>query len=273
MKRSSICTTTTLSTNTKTTNIQTNIKTSLKSDKSLRNKTPKLYNSLKKNSLLNKSSFINFSFNKDYQSNALSSSLENGSEYSLSEDSNSNKKENSININNSSKKEIPIISSINKHKKISNLPYYLKNKENSKLNYINKYIKSKRLPEYSSDFIGMKLKKGINFPNINIYNKKPRKNIVLSAQKKLDRKLFYLNRENKFISFGLYFDRDIIDKNNELNKELIKNDIDMDCDSDDENILWGKNICYDDIKIAISKVEKDINSISYIKKNKNLFFS
>ena len=269
MKRISIGTTTTLSTNTKTTNFETNIKTPLKLDKSLRNKTPKLlFNSFKKNSSIN----INFSFNKDNQTNDFSSSLENENEYSLSEKSNSNK-ENSIDINNSSKKEIPIVSSINKQKKISNLPYYLKNKENLKLNYINKYIKSKTLPEYSSDFIGMKLKKGITFPNINICNKKPIKNLDLSAQKKLDRKRLYLNRENKFISFGLYFDRDIIDKNKELNEELIENDNDMDCDSNDENIISGIDICLYDIKEAIYKVKKDINSISYTKKYKNLFFS
>ena len=266
MKRSSIGTTTALSTNTKTTKFETSIKTSLKKDKSLsfKNKTPKIYNSY------HQSSSCGFPFNKDYQSEEISSE----NEYSLSEDSNSNSsnKENSNNTNNNSqKKELPIISSINRHKKISDLPYYLKNNEDIKLQYINKYIKSKRLSKYSSDFIGMKLKKGINFPNIKIFSKKSKKNLVLSNQKKLNRKKIYLNRENKFVSFGLYFDRDIIEKSKELNKELIKADDDMDCDSDDENINSGINTCLYDIKKAIIEVEKNMNCISYIKKNKIIF--
>ena len=247
MKRNSIDTITSLSTNTKTTYLETYIKTSLKKNKSLKNKTLNIFNSSEKDS------------HNDYSS----------SKDSISFSSNA---ENSSN-NSNSKMELSKVSSINKHKKISKLPYYLKNKEDSKLNYINRYIKSKKLPKYSSDFLGIKLKQDINFPNLKIFSKKNKRNLDLSAQKKVNRKCFYLNRDNNYISFGLYLDRDIIDNNKELNKELIEAENDMDCDTDSENINSGINTCLYDIKNAISQVEKNINSISYIKKKKAYFFS
>ena len=245
MKRSSINTITSLSTNTKTTYLETYIKTSLTKNKSLKNKTPNIFNTSKNNS------------QNDYSSSKDSISFSSNEENSL----------------NNSKMELSKVSSINKHKKISKLPYYLKNKEDSKLKYINKYIKSKKLPKYSSDSLGIKLKQDINFPNIKIFSKKKKRNMDLSAQKKLNRKCVYLNRDNSYISFGLYFDRDIIDNSKELNKELIEADNDMDCDSDDENINSGINTCLFDIKNAILEVKKNINSIYYIKKNKAYFFS
>ena len=245
MKRSSINTIISLSTNTKTTYLETYIKTSLTKNKSLKNKTPNIFNTSKKNSQ---------------------------NDYSLSKDSISFSSDEENSLNNS-KMELSKVSSINKHKKISKLPYYLKNKEDSKLKYINKYIKTKKLPKYSSDSLGIKLKNDINFPNLKIFSKKKKRNMDLSAQKKLNRKCFYLNRDNSYISFGLYFDRDIIDNSKELNKELIEADNDMDCDSDDENINSGINTCLFDIKNAILEVKKNINSIYYIKKNKTYFFS
>ena len=247
MKRSSINTKTSLSTNTKTTYLETYIKTSLKKNKSLKNKTLNIFNSSEKDS------HNDYSSSKD--SISFSSNAENSSNYS------------------NSKIELSKVSSINKHKKISKLPYYLKNKEDLKLKYINKYIKSKKLPKYSSDSLGIKLKQDINFPNLKIFSKKKKRNMDLSAQKKLNRKCFYLNRDNSYFSFGLYFDRDIIDNSKELNKELIEADNDMDCDSDDENINSGINTCLFDIKNAIFEVKKSINSIYYIKKNNVYLFS
>ena len=259
MKRSSIGTTITLSTNTKTTNIETDIKTSLKRENIIKYKTPKILNTFQKNYInINfHGSFSNFSSNDDFQSSNSNSSK-----------SNSSSKENSLSDSISSKKSKKINANINKHNKISQLPYYIKDKENWKLHYINEYIKSSKLPKYSSDFIGVKLKKEINFPNIKIFNKKVKTNLILSQQKKFKGKKIFLNKENKFISFGFYIDKDIIEKSKELNEELIENDTDMDCESDDDNIMSGINMCLYDIQRAILEVTKNSNSISYIKKNK-----
>ena len=263
MKRSSIGTTITLSTNTKTTNIETDIKTSLKRENIIKYKTPKILNTFQKNYInINfHGSFSNFSSNDDFQSSNSNSSK-----------SNSSSKENSLSDSISSKKSKKINANINKHNKISQLPYYIKDKENWKLHYINEYIKSSKLPKYSSDFIGVKLKKEINFPNIKIFNKKVKTNLILSQQKKFKGKKIFLNKENKFISFGFYIDKDIIEKSKELNEELIENDTDMDCESDDDNIMSGINMCLYDIQRAILEVTKNSNSISYIKKNKTKFF-
>lgn len=81
-----------------------------------------------------------------------------------------------------------------------------------------------------------------------------------------------MSNDNKYISFGLYYDKDIIEKSEELNKELIESDNDMDCESDNENIISGINICLYDIQNAISELKKNSNSISYIKKNKTKFY-
>ena len=272
MKRISIGTTTTLSTNTKTTNLGTVTKTSLKKENSPKNKTPKILNSYPQkydnyNNLFNEFSSIN-----DYLSDEISSSKE--SEYSLSGEYDSLSQENSLNKTISIKKELQNNLNITKHKKISKIPYYLKNQENLKLKYINENIKRKNLPKYSSDFIGIKFKKGINFPNIKIFSKKSKQNYILSEEKKLNGKKFFLNRDNQYISFGLYLDRDVIENSKELNKELIENDNDMDCDSDEGNIITGINNCLYDIKKAFFVIEKNKNAISFIKKkNANIFIN
>ena len=116
MKRSSIGTTTTLSTNTKTTSLETDIKNSLKLDKLIQNQSQKISNSYHKSFINLKDSSDDFSSNNDFKSKRNSKGAE--KDNSLSKDSNSVKKENST------KKSLPIISSINRHKKISNLPYY-----------------------------------------------------------------------------------------------------------------------------------------------------
>ena len=271
MKRSSLDTTTSLSTNTKTTIFETMIKSPLKKDEFFKTKTTKIFNSFQKNNTNGNILFNqDLSSENDIQNEEITNSLE--KEYSLSEESNISNKDSSLNEINSTKKELSIVSRINKHKNISKLPFYLKNKDVLKLKFINDNIKNKSLPEYSSDFIGLKLKKGINFPNIRIFSQKSKKDFILSEQKKLNRRCLYLNRDNKFISFGFYCDRDIIENSKELNKELIENDNDMDCDSDEDNIIAGINTCLFDIKKAIIEIKNNKNSISYIKKDKAIFY-
>ena len=256
MKRSSIGTTTTLSTNTKTTSLETDIKNSLKIDKLIQNQSQKISNSYHKSFINLKDSFDDFSSNNDFKSKRNSKGAE--KDNSLSKDSNSEKKENST------KKSLPIISSINRHKKISNLPYYLKNKENLKLKYINQCIKSTKFPKYSSDFRGLKLKKDLNFENMKIFSKKSKVNYILSDQKKFKQRRIFLNNDNNLISFGLYYDKDIIDKSKELNKELIENDFDMDDDSDEEGIQSGIDTCLYDIKRTFEEIKKYKNTFEYI---------
>ena len=132
--------------------------------------------------------------------------------------------------------------------------------------------KKSKLPKYSSDGIGIKLKKDINFPNTKIFSKKSKKNFLLSSRKKFEQKKFFLSKQNKYVSFGLYYDKDIMEKSEELNLELIENDYDMDCESDDENIMSGIDMCLYDIQKAISEIKKNSKSISYIKKNKAEFY-
>ena len=269
MKRTSINTTTSLSTNTKTTNLETDTKTSLKKYNSIKNdyKTPKKFNSYQK-SYINFKDTFNFSFRNNSNKSEISSSIENS-------ESISNESETSYNqtSNKSKKLNIKKIHSIKKHKKISNLPYNLKNNETLKLQYINNHMKKKsKLPKYSSDGIGIKLKKDIYFPNTKIFSKKSKKNFLLSSRKKFEQKKLFLSKENKYVSFGLYYDKDIMEKSEELNLELIENDNDMDCESDDENIMSGIDMCLYDIQKAISEIKKNSKSISYIKKNKAEFY-
>ena len=242
MKRTSINTTTSLSTNTKTTNLETDTKTSLKKYNSIKNdyKTPKKFNSYQK-SYINFKDTFNFSFQNNSNKSEISSSIENS-------ESISNESETSYNqtSNKSKKLNIKKIHSIKKHKKISNLPYNLKNNETLKLQYINNHMKKKsKLPKYSS---------------------------LLSSRKKFEQKKLFLSKENKYVSFGLYYDKDIMEKSEELNLELIENDNDMDCESDDENIMSGIDMCLYDIQKAISEIKKNSKSISYIKKNKAEFY-
>ena len=270
MNRNSINTNTSLSTKTITTNLETDIKTSLKKFNSIKNnyKTPKIFNSFQKTYINFKDTFKNLNLQNSSDKSEITNSKENSKSISSESNTSSNQSSNKLNKLNKSR-----IHSIKKHKKISNLPYNLKNNEPLKLQYINQQMKNcSKLPKYSSDNIGIKLKKDINFPNVEIFSKKLKKNFIFSSQKKFAQKRIFLNDKNKYVSFGLYFDKDIIEKSAELNMELIENDNDMDCESDDENITTGINMCIYDIQEAIWEVKKNSNSISYIKKNKAKFY-
>ena len=266
MKRTSINTTTSLSTNTKTTNLDTDTKTSLKKYNSIKNdyKTPKTFNSYQKAYINFKDTFNNIFLQNNGDKSEISSSIENSNSISSESETSSNQSSNKSNALNIKK-----IHSIKRHKKISNLPYDLKNNETLKLQYINNHMKiCSKLPKYSSDGIGIKLKKEINFPNTKLFSKKSKKNFLLSSRKKFEQKKIFLNKENNYVSFGLYFDKDIIEKSEELNLELIENDNDMDCESDDGNIISGIDMCLYDIQKAFSEIKKNSKSISYIEKNK-----
>ena len=166
--------------------------------------------------------------------------------------------------------------SIERHKKISKLPYNIKNNEKLKIKYLNNNMKSQKLPKYSSDYIGEKLKKDIDFPNVNIINKKNKKSylscrkfsFISSDKKKFRQKYIFLNENNEYFSFGLYYDKDIIDKSKELDDELIENSCDMDVESDEEAKINGCNVCLFDLKYAFSKLNENNQCISYVKKNK-----
>lgn len=164
----------------------------------------------------------------------------------------------------------------NKHKKISRLPYNFKNNEILKVKFLNNNMKSQKLPKYSSDYIKDKLKKELDLPNVNIMGKKKKKNylscrkfsFIFSDKKKFQQKYIFLNNKNEYISFGLYYDKDIIDKNKESDDELIENSSDLDAESEEENKLAGINVCMLDLKYAFSKVNENTEYISYVKKNK-----
>lgn len=147
MNRTSINTTTSLSTNTKTINLETDIKTPLKKYNSIKNinyKTPKISYSVQNNYINFKYSFKNLTFKKDIDKSEKTSSLEN----SESKSSESN------NTSSSNQSPLKSITQIKAHKKISNLPYNLINKEPLKLQYINQHMKNNsNLPKYSSDFL------------------------------------------------------------------------------------------------------------------------
>ncbi len=83
-------------------------------------------------------------------------------------------------------------------------------------------------------------------------------------KKKFKQRRIFSNNDNNLISFGLYYDKDIIDKSKELNKELIENDFDMDDDSDEEGIQSGIDTCLYDIKRAFEEIKKYKNSFAYI---------
>ena len=163
-----------------------------------------------------------------------------------------------------------------KHKKISRLPYNFKNNEMLKVKFLNNNMKSQKLPKYSSDYIKDKLKKDLVLPNVNIMTKKRKKNdfrcrklsFILSSGKKFRQKYIFLNNKNEYISFGLFYDKDVIDKNKELDDELIENSSDLDVESEEENKLAGINVCMLDLKYAFLKVNENTEYISYVKKNK-----
>lgn len=268
MNRTSINTTSSLSTNTKTINLETDIKTpilkKLNSIKKNNYKTPKIFIPVQNNYINFKDSFKNLTFKNDIDKSEKSSSIESSESKSCK----------SNNTSSSAQSQLKSISLIKKHKKISNLPYNLINNEPLKLQYINQHMKNySKLPKYSSDCIGVKLKKDIIFPKVEIFSKKSRKNFLLSTRKKFAQRKIFLNNDNKYVSFGLYYDKDIIEKSEELSKELIENDSDMDCESDNENIITGINICLYDIQKAISEIKENSNSISYVKKKKLNFIS
>ena len=261
MKRISIDTTTSISTNTKTTNLEPYLTSSLKKRKSY-------FSSLKKINSNNIKSFSDFSSEQNIEKSS--------SEFLSSKESKISNDKSKSTIKNSLKKEASFKYNIIKHKKISNLPYNLKDNEDLKLQYINQNLKNTKFPKYYSDYIGLKLKKDINFPNMDIFSKKSKRNssknkrlsFLLSEQKIFNQKYIFLNSDNKYISFGLYYDKDIIENSKELNKELIENDLDMDNESDDENISSGYNMCLYDLKKGFHEFEKNPKSLTYIKKNK-----
>lgn len=252
MQRTSIYTSTTISSKT-TTLIGTDQKSPLKKNK----KNSILFNSFQKRNSTNNIFYDYFSSKKH------KSKKNNISDDEKYEEIDSNQKDKNKNY------------SKIKHKKISRLPYNIKNNELLKLKFLNNNMKSQKLPKFSSDSIADKLKKDIDFPNVNII-KKNKKNFVscrkfsfLSSDKKiLKQKCIYLNNKNEYISFGLYYDKDIIDKSKELNEELIENSDDLDNESDEENIINGINICFYDLKYAIKKVNENNKCISYVKNNK-----
>ena len=168
---------------------------------------------------------------------------------------------------------------IKRHKKISRVPYDIKNNEILKLKFMNANMKSQKLPKFSSDSIVAKLKKDIEFPNVKILSKKKKSYLnyrrfsYISSDKKLfQQKCIFLNDENKYVTFGLYFDKDIIEKSKELNDELIENSYDIDNESDEENIINGIHVCYHDLKCAFSKIKDNPECISYVKDKKVKFF-
>ena len=174
------------------------------------------------------------------------------------------------------KKDYKNFYSKEKHKKISRLPYNFKNNEMLKVKFLNNNMKSQKLPKYSSDYIKDKLKKDLVLPNVNIMTKKRKKNdfrcrklsFILSSGKKFRQKYIFLNNKNEYISFGLFYDKDVIDKNKELDDELIENSSDLDVESEEENKLAGINVCMLDLKYAFLKVNENTEYISYVKKNK-----
>ena len=266
MKRISIDTTTSISTNTKTTNLEPNLTSSLKKRKSY-------FSSLKKINSNNIKSFSDFSSEQNIEKSS--------SEFLSSKESKISNDKSKSTIKNSLKKEASFKYNIIKHKKISNLPYNLKDNEDLKLQYINQNLKNTKFPKYYSDYIGLKLKKDINFPNMDIFSKKSKRNsfknkrlsFLLSEQKIFNQKYIFLNSDNKYISFGLYYDKDIIDKNKELDDELIENSSDLDVESDEENKMTGIKICMIDLKYALMKLNENIEYISYAKNNKVKIFN
>jgi len=246
MKRISIDTTTSISTNTKTTNLEPYLTSSLKKRKSY-------FSSLKKINSNNIKSFSDFSSEQNIEKSS--------SEFLSSKESKISNDKSKSTIKNSLKKETSFKYNIN---------------EDLKLQYINQNLKNTKFPKYYSDYIGLKLKKDINFPNMDIFSKKSKRNsyknkrlsFLLSEQKIFNQKYIFLNSDNKYISFGLYYDKDIIENSKELNKELIENDLDMDNESDDENISSGYNMCLYDLKKGFHEFEKNPKSLTYIKKNK-----
>lgn len=224
----------------------------------------KLFRSFKKNNMKN---INNYFSEKKY--NTENEDITNEAEYSgISKDD--------LNSISEDKKKYY---SKKRHMKISRLPYNLKNNEKFKLSYLSNNLKSQKLPKFSSDGIEDKLKKEINFPNVSIISKKMKKNylscrkfsFISSDNKKFKQKYIFLNDKNEYVSFGLYYDKDIIDKSKELDEDLIENSSDLDVESDEEIKINGIEMCIVDLTYALHKVTENIENISYVKKKKVKF--
>ena len=210
---------------------------SINTSTNISSKTTTLIESEQKTSIKNQNKNIINSFNsfqKKLKKISNTSYKYKSSEKKISHnEETSNDTDNESNIESTNKKNNTF--TIRRHKKISRIPYDIKNNEILKLKFINANMKSQKLPKSSSDSIVAKLKKDIEFQNVKILSKKKKSYLsyrrfsYISSDKKLfQQKCIFLNNENKYVTFGLYFDKDIIDKSNELNDELIENSYDID---------------------------------------------
>ena len=253
MNRISVNTTTNISSKTTTTLIESAYKTSLK----------KKY------------------LNKGHSFNSFQKKFENTYYKNLSFNSSDKKTENNEDINNDNESNNKNDNySIRIHKRISRIPYNIKNDEILKLKFLNNNVKSQKFSKYSSDSIIDKLKKDIDFPNVNILSKRKKSimsckrfSYISSDNKNFKQKFIFLNNDNKYVSFGLYYDKDIIDKSKELNDELIENSIDIDNESDEESIINGIHVCFLDLQRAFSIIKENPECISYVKNKKVKFIS
>lgn len=268
MKKISIYTSTAISS--KSTNIIGTEQKSLLKNQENRYIKAKLFHSFQKSYIKKEEPSLSDFFSSE-KTSTFNENTSNYDEYSITTD------KKMINVIQKDKKYY----SKEKHKKLSRLPYNLKHNEILKLKYLNDNMKSQKLPKYSSDYIKDKLNKDIDFPNVNIISKKKKKNhlscrkfsFISSDKKKFQQKYVFVNDKNEYISFGLYYDKDIIDKNKELDDELIENSSDLDVESDEENKMTGIKICMIDLKYALMKLNENIEYISYAKNNKVKIFN
>ena len=165
------------------------------------------------------------------------------------------------------KKKFKKIKSIWIHRKISRIPYSLKNEEAQKLIFINEKIKNKKLSKYSSQPIDKTYNNDLSYNNINYSPKKKNKQIsyFLESENNKFKQKFYFKEDKGRKVFNLYLDYDIIEKSNELNDQLIENSFDMDQETDEDNLEFGDNICISDIQKGCELIAEDPNIISYIK--------
>ena len=95
------------------------------------------------------------------------------------------------------KKKFKKIKSIWIHRKISRIPYSLKNEEAQKLIFINEKIKNKKLSKYSSQPIDKTYNNDLSYNNINYSPKKQNKQIS-----------YFLESENNKFKQKFYFKED-----------------------------------------------------------------
>ena len=170
------------------------------------------------------------------------------------------------------KKKFQKIKSIRIHRKISRIPYSLKDEEIPKLIFINRIIRNKKFPKYNSQPIDKTYNKNNlsdNYNNIDLSPKKQTKKInhFLESEKNKFIQKFYFKRDEERTTFNLYFDTDIIEKSSELDDQLIENSFDMDQETDDEGLKISENICKTDIIKGCELMAEDPYKISYIRHN------